>query len=224
MSTTDDVSLKQSGEVQHVWQRIPGQVSMADVVRMGSRSHAKVSGKTPNTSAVLPSAYFQEWQSFPDLPSNPEVSQNPNATAIDSYLPHDGQSFVKQLPIENTSSMFVMSSSSAVLVEPSGASSLHDDGHNSCLGSHVNDNQLTNINFSRESLVTGSVISDTSGDGQVEHFDSGSRLILDDASLKNVSSNSQVHTFDHHEGIFYFIHLRKYTIILLLIFNDSRKH
>lgn len=206
MSTTDDVSLKQSMDVQHVWQRMPGQVSMADIVRMG-RSHAKVSSKTPNTSAVVPS--FQEWQSFPDLPSNPEVTQNPNATAIDGYLPHDGQSFVNQPPIENNSSMFMMSSSSADLVEPSGASSLHDDGLNLRLGSHMNDNQSTNINYSCESLIPDSVISDTSGDGQVEHFDSGSRLILDDASLKNMCSNSQVHTFELIEGIFYFIHLLK---------------
>ncbi|XP_058095213.1 GBF-interacting protein 1-like isoform X2 [Magnolia sinica] len=192
------VSSQPSSGLQPAWSGVPGQLSMADIVKMG-RPHSKASSlpvaatetRYSSHNSVLSSTSQRSVKhprySTPLPPEDPtftgsEITQE-TSMAIRQRISHDDWPLVEQSPAASGSSV----------AEPS-ATSVYPD-------SSLHQNPLEE-NVTIENLTANCIGFASASDRQIPVDNSGGESHLDDISLKDKSSyQTQRLASEHQEGI-----------------------
>ncbi|XXG67801.1 hypothetical protein AAC387_Pa06g1062 [Persea americana] len=224
--TADGVSLpsQPSSGFQPAWLGVPGQVSMADIVKMG-RPHRRASNlpittteaSYPPHNAVMPNTLHpsvnhppiyttQASESHHELHSSQgpvskvsEIIHEPSI-GVNQHVSQDDWTLAEQLPAASGPSILEPSGASAVYVDPS--SSLHLDGDNWHLTSGSNEVQATEGHAPTENLGAGIPGVASASDRHIQVESSGGASHFDDRTFEDRSSHQpQRHAFEHQEGI-----------------------
>ncbi|KAJ6796522.1 Uncharacterized protein M6B38_218935 [Iris pallida] len=205
---------------QHNWSRAPGQLSMADIVKMG-----KPQGKPSSTPSVANDLFHPlhdpiltnvlhhntKWPSTMIPPSEPDpdflTSQGPvpqddeisHELGTGQHISHDGWSLADNMPAESGTDYPQTTSASSIYADPSTSSTLLADEVNSHLGSHSAENQAIEGHVNGDSLLlTESTRAAPLSDRVLEVDKFGHSSHLDDGMLSGIDS---YHTFEHHEVV-----------------------
>lgn len=223
--TADCLSLpsQPSTGFQHNWSRVPGQPSMADIVRLGrpqskpsstplvatemsqSSDDPIVSNMTHQSSkqppaTIAPSESAQEHKtSQGPIPQDEERSRE-LGSGMGHYNSHDDWSVAGHTSAGSESTHPEISGT-AFYADPSVSSSLLADEANIEVDPHLDENQVHVYDVNDEYLPTESTGSASISDEQEEADDSGDHNRLGH-NLLNGMYHSQMHTLEHHEGIF----------------------
>ena len=208
---------------QHNWSRMPGQLSMADIVRMGRpqgkpssgpvasdtfhASHDPIMPNTPHQSAMrapaitTPSESAQEFHTSQDPVLQDDGRSHEIGTSAGHYNSHDDWSLVGETS-QGSGSTHPEISGASINTDPSASSTLLADEANSDRDSCLNDDQLEEGDANGDCLPTESIRSASISDEQIEVDNSGNSTQSDDGPLNDMSHHSQMHAFQHHEGRF----------------------
>lgn len=220
-AVVDDPSLpsQPSSGSQHNWSRMPGQLSMADIVRMG-RPQIKLPASTPSVSSdmfhvvhdpttsnvspqnakqpsatITPSESPLEYHTYQGpVPQDEERSYE--LGGIGHYNSHDDWSLVGETSLGSGSTHPEMSGAS-IYADQSVSSSLLVDEANLEPDTRLDENQVQE-DVNGDCLPTESIRSASISDGQEEMDNSGNTSHLDDGQL-NGMYHSQIYAFEHHE-------------------------
>ncbi|XP_020252036.1 uncharacterized protein LOC109829262 isoform X2 [Asparagus officinalis] len=199
------ISSQPSSTVQHQWLGVPGQLSMADIVKMGraqrkpsntsavetelcnSLSHKAVASNSQgNVITVTPYEANQDKHSSQDnVFQVSEVGHEPS-TLIGQHESLEEWTLVDHSADEGSAVLVDVSAGSSVYHEPSVSSSSRIDEVDSHLNPHVDDIQKSG-QVSGRNLTTGS----TTSDAQLRVDSSDESSCSDDASFRNDSSYQQ---------------------------------
>ncbi|KAF8408966.1 hypothetical protein HHK36_005036 [Tetracentron sinense] len=223
IGTGDDISSSSqpSPGFQPAWLGVPGQVSMADIVKMG-RTLGKASRTpvvstetsyllhnevTPNSSQHYvkhtPAPLLSE--SHHDLPSSQdpasklsEIIHEPGI-ATSQHVSHDEWTLVEQAPAHSGSSVLQPSAASNVYAAPS---NLHVDRAHLHLNSQSDEVQVTEAVDTVENHIMDHIGFASASSRQMQEGNSGVSSHFDTNSFENISSY-QPHrdAFEHLEGI-----------------------
>lgn len=212
-----------SSGFQPAWLGVPGQVSMADIVKMG-RAHRRPSNlpiTAPETSysphnAVMPNPLHhsvnhppvytpQTSESHHELHSSQvpvskvsEIIHEPSI-GVNQHVSLDDWTLAEQLPAVSGPSMLEPSGASALFVDPSPSSSL--DGDNWHLTSVSDEVQVTEGHVPTENLGAGCMASASVSDRHIQVESSGGAAHFDDSTFEDRSSHQpQRFAFEHQEG------------------------
>ncbi|KAJ6810447.1 uncharacterized protein M6B38_156355 [Iris pallida] len=203
------------------WSRAPGQLSMADIVKMGKPQGKPSSTPTvasdlfhPSHDPVLTnvSQHNTNWPSTMIPPSEPDpdfhTSQGPvsqdeeisHELGTGQHSSHDGWSLADKMPTESGTDQ--TTSASSIYADPSTSSTLLPNEVNLHLGSHTAENEAIEGHANGGSLLTESVRAAPSSDRVLEVDKFGHGSDLEDGMLSGINSyHSQVHAFEHHEVV-----------------------
>ncbi|KAJ4975556.1 hypothetical protein NE237_000662 [Protea cynaroides] len=220
MSTTEGIpsSSQPSPGFQPAWVGVPGQISMADIVRMGKpkvSSAPIVSNEAsfPPPSAVLTNAsentlkhpfasgsfsaesHHNLYSFQVSVSKVPETNHEPGI-ATSQHILHDEWPLVEQSLAATRSSV----------LEPSAASEVYADSHvdraNCQLTSLSNEVQVSEGDGTVDNLGTDCVGSASGSNMHIQEDNSGGTSHFDNASFKNMSSlHPHRHAFEPQEGI-----------------------
>ncbi|KAL6006360.1 hypothetical protein ACLOJK_037311 [Asimina triloba] len=213
--TADNIPLSSqpSSGFQPAWVGAPGQISMADIVRMGrprvsiapfaanetsypqhSSSVSNASQhivKNPPISGHLPPESLHDLNSTEDSASQVSETIPEQGVAISQHISHDEWPFVEQSSAASGSSVVDPAGSSAY-ADLSSSSNVHVDRTDLHLNSHLDEVQFTEgiANFKRDS-----------SDRQLQQDNSGGASHFDNSSFEKRSSyQPQRLAFEHPEG------------------------
>lgn len=202
--------------MQHQWLGVPGQLSMADIVKMGraqqkpsntsavatelcnSLSHKAVASNTSqgNVITVTPYEANQDKHSSQDNVFQVSEVRHEPSTLIGQHESLEEWTLVDHSADEGSAVLVDVSAGSSVYHEPSVSSSSRIDEVDSHLNPHVDDIQKSG-HVSGRNLTTVS----TTSDAQLRVDSSDESSCSDDTSFRNDSSYQQ------HEGIFSFMNI-----------------
>ncbi|XP_058101215.1 actin cytoskeleton-regulatory complex protein PAN1-like isoform X2 [Magnolia sinica] len=203
---------------QPAWMGVPGQVSMADIVRMG-RPHGKASNvsaastetsypphnanvsstsphsvKHPPVSMPLPSESYHDLHSTQDPASKVSEIIPDQGIAVNQHISCDEWPLVEQSPGVSGSSVADSAGASVLYAEPPSSSTLHVDRTTLHLNSRLDEVQVT------EGIVAIDNLTAEASDRQLQGDDSGGGSHFDDNSFENRSSyQPQRLAFEHQE-------------------------
>jgi len=206
---------------QHNWSRMPGQLSMADIVRMGrpqgKPSSTPVASDTfhascdaimpimPHQSAMrataitTPSESAQEFHTSQDPVLQDDERSCDIGTSSGHYNSHDDWSLVGETSHESGSTHPEISGAS-ICTDPSASSTLLADEANLDRDPLLDENQLEEGDANGDCLPTESIRSASISDGQIEVDNSGNSTQSEDGQLNDMSHHSQIHVFQQNES------------------------
>ena len=212
-----------SSGFQHNWSRMPGQLSMADIVRMGRpqgkpsggpvardtfhTSHDPITPNMPHQSAMrapainTPSESAQEFHTSQDPVLQDDERSREIGASAGHYNSHNDWSLVGETS-QGSGSTYPEISGASIYTDPSASSTLLADEANLDRDPHLDENQLEEGDANGDCLPTESIRSASISDGQIEVDNSGSSTHSEDGPLNDMPHHSQMHVFQHHEGKF----------------------
>uniref|UniRef100_A0A1D1YH84 Phosphonoacetaldehyde hydrolase n=1 Tax=Anthurium amnicola TaxID=1678845 RepID=A0A1D1YH84_9ARAE len=214
-ASADSISSQYSTGVQNSWTTMPGQRTLADIVKMGKPpgkiSGASVAPTKPNashtanastsqhlsaksSSLVVLSAESHHVSEDPDIVHQPGVSVN-------EHRSHDEWPIVDQSHAGSDLSLLETCGASGVYADPSTSLNLHVDGvalHNN---SRLDETHAIRGNADGDFPDEDSVRPMRASDGLTQVDNSGEECALDGGPIKGIDSyHSHMHNFEHHEA------------------------
>lgn len=228
ISKSDGISLSSQLPTgfQPTWLGAPGQVSMADIVKMGrpkqrafnlpiaamETSYSPQNANMPNTSQygvkhtpVYPSPTSEschDLHSSQDHVSNISGIIHEPSIPVDQHISPDGWSLVEKSLDPNGSSFVEPIGASTVFADPSSLTGVHANKNNLHLAAGSDEAQVTDGNMIVEDPTAGCVGSASASDGHKRVESSGEASCFDESSFETCSSHQpQRLAFGHQEGI-----------------------
>ena len=189
---------------QSAWLGVPGQVSMADIVKKG-RPHGKAS-TTPNTS--YPNVTNHQVLAPPSTALHHDLHSYDHASNVSDMNPEPGIATKQNMPPNDEWPLVELppSASMSSVLEPSADSKPYTDQSNLPLDSnqHINlelDEAQVGEDSGEENLNEDHVISASVSSRNIQEDNSGGASLFDNDLYENMGPyQPHRHTFEHHEG------------------------